>query len=595
MRWRGAGVGAAVLASLAALVGPGGARADAPPSCAPAGPPVVFTGSVTTGDAKTYISLPFSVAAGTTRVEATYDWVDPLPLTPLTQTVFDLGLWDSDGLGTADGFRGWSGSRAGRVGTQPPVFVQQDVAQRGYRPAPIDAGVWTVDLGVAAVGNAGADWTVTVTCTAPVVGAPFVPDPVDAAHVADTAAGWYHGDFHMHGFHSSGRAPSFEDEAVYAQSVGLDFLPITDYVTGQHWDELGQTQRDHPDLLIWPGREIITYFGHANALGETRDVLDYRHGAEGVSLLDIERATVADGALFQVNHPTTFPGPVFQNFCRGCEFTLGSVIDWELVTTMEVLTGPVLASSEELSLPDLGFMIQNPFTQPAIDLWESQLLAGHRITGVSGSDSKGVNPDPRQMWGSSATAVYARELSRPALIEALRAGHAYVRTLGVAGSPEVEVTAVAPDGSTGIVGDTLGADQAQITVTVRGGQGQVLLVNRNGDAAGLPVLIDADPFTYTFLAARDASTEGPLGTFWRFDTEATRADVVGTFLTTIGNPVFLAGPAGSGTPVPGPGAAPGGVDARRLPATGGSGSAVLPAAVLLGAALAFRVRGARAR
>ena len=168
------------------------------------------------------------MTAGTTRIEVTYDWTDaavPLP-SGLNSNVFDLGLWDADGLGTPDGFRGWSGSRAGRRGGQPAVFVQQDVAQRGYRPAVIEPGTWHVDLGIAAIDPLGSStWDVEVPCTAPAVGAPFVPDPVDPTHVARPEPGWYHGDFHMHGYHSNLRAPEWQDMVDEAVSVGLDFLP----------------------------------------------------------------------------------------------------------------------------------------------------------------------------------------------------------------------------------------------------------------------------------------------------------------------------------------------------------------------------------
>ncbi|MGH9187452.1 MAG: CehA/McbA family metallohydrolase, partial [Acidimicrobiales bacterium] len=480
MRWRQTAAVALVVTGAAAAPFPSvGFAQPAVPGCAPGGPPVTYTGSVQPADARTYLVRPFDVAAGMIRVEVTYDWGDQpllpgltLPSTPLTQTVFDLGLWDNHGYRSAGGFRGWSGSRGGRVSRgQPAVFVQQDTAARGYRPDPIEPGVWWVEIGVAAVGPTGATWEATVTCSDRAVGAPFVSHPIDPDHVAAAEPAWYHGDFHFHGFHSNARAPSWDDELAYARSVGLDIVPVTDYVTTQHWRELGPVQEAHPDLLVVPSREIITYFGHATAFGETPNTVDYRHGFEDVSLGAIQAGVVADGGLFGVAHPTTFPGPLFANFCRGCAFDLGGSVDWTKVTTIEVLTGPILASSAEVGLPGLPVMIQNPFTQPAIDLWEYLLLKGFRITGVSGSDSKGVEGEPRRMWGTNATAVYAEELSQAGLADALRAGHAYVRTRGVSNSPAVTMTAVTPDGQHGMFGDSLAADRAQITVTVTGAQG----------------------------------------------------------------------------------------------------------------------------
>ena len=296
-------------------------------------------------------------------------------------------------------------------------------------------------------------------------------------------------------------------------------------------------QRANPDLLVWPGREIITYYGHANTHGETPDVVEYRHGFEDVRLGEIQRAAKAAGALFQVNHPTIFPGPLFENFCRGCEFELGRHIDWSLVDTIEVVTGPILASSSDLGLPELGIQIQNPFVQPAIDLWESLLRRGFKITAVSGSDSKGVNPvseRARVGYGSSATALYADELSRPALRRAIEAGHAYVRTRGVARSPALEMRAKSPTGEIGTFGDALAADSARLRVKVRKGRGQRLNYVRNGHTVET-VTIDTDPFVHEKTIERGPDEQSPLGTFWRIETADDKT------LTTIGNPIFLIG------------------------------------------------------
>ena len=588
MKLAAAGLAVVAAATVAAV----GANASAQTSraCAPGGPAVEITGSVAAAEARSYRELPVEVAEGTTRIEVSYDWEESGPAPGQSATVIDLGLWDTDGAGAADGFRGWSGSRAGRAGTdQPPVFVQPDVAARGYRPGPIDAGTWTVDLGFGNVGPGGATWEVTVTCTSPTVGTAFEPDPVDATHVADPGPGWYHGDFHMHGYHSHARAPEWQEMIDTARATGLDFLPITEYVTGQHWDELGPIQRSNPDVVLWPGREIITYFGHASALGETPSVLEYRHGFEGASMADIQARTLADDALFQVNHPDFFPPPL-SPFCRGCFFELGDVVDWSRVDTIEVLTGPMLFSPTDLGAPAGTELLPNPFVQAAIDRWEGLLRLGFRITAVSGSDSKGVEAEPeRRGWGSSATAVYAEELSRPALADALRAGHAYVRTRGVDGSPEVELTAEAPDGTTAMMGDTLVADTASMTVTVRGGQGQTVTILRDGDAVGAPVPVTSDPFTHTFDAARTAES-GPLGTFWRVDVADTRS------LTAITNPIFLTG-AGDPPPAPvpatgGPGApAPGAT--QELPRTGTSSSPALAGIALVLAAVGLVLLRAR--
>ncbi|MCA1691853.1 MAG: CehA/McbA family metallohydrolase, partial [Actinobacteria bacterium] len=477
-----------------------------------------------------YLMLPFEVRPDTARIEIDYDWeaLPPsLPDNPLTKTVLDLGLWDEQGYRSAEGFRGWSGSR------HKHVFVQGDVAQRSYRPGPVEPGIWHAELGIAAVGPTGADWKVKVQARKGPAAQPPAPDPVDPTHVARAEPGWYHGDFHMHAWHSNGEGPEPERFVQYGRDAGLDFLPVTEYVVGHHWDQYGRVQRENPDLVIWPGREIVTYFGHVQSLGETPGFIEYRHGFEDVHIRDIQTAVRRAGALFQVNHPTTFPGPLFENLCRGCEFRLGPEIDWQAVDTMEILTGEALISPGDYGLPDAGWRVSNPFFSTAIDLWESLLNQGFKITAVSGSDDK---KGPK--LGTCATAVFASQLSRPALIEAIRAGRAYVRTRGVAGSPALEMSAVVPGQDAGTFGSTLGLEgpgaAAEVQVTVRGGDKQSLRIVRNGDDL-FSVPVTSDPFEYRFPAER-VPEEGPLGTWYRVETFDARGR------TAVGNPVFLKGP-----------------------------------------------------
>lgn len=521
---------------------------DTPPLCSPLRGPIEITGSIAEADAKTYRMQPFQVAPGTGRIELSYGWSDHMPLSSLptagslAASTLDLGLWDQRGYRSAAGFRGWSGSRQGRIDRQQkPVFVQADSADRGYRPGAITPGVWYAELGVGAVAPQGADWILKIECKQ-AGGATPADDPVNARHVARTSAGWYHGDFHMHAYHSNPNAPDWDEFVQRSRAAGLDFLMVTEYVTTQHWRTLGAVQRAHPDLLIWPGREIITYHGHVMSHGETPRLAEYRHGFEDVDIGNIQKAIRADGALFQINHPTSFPPPLFTNFCRGCYFELGERINWAQVDTLEILNGPVLVSGSELGIPLPQPEIETPFLATAIQLWESQLRAGHKITAVSGTDSKGVEADEagRQHsgWGSSATAVYASQLSRPALQAAIRAGHAYIRTRGTARSPALSFTATTADGQRGIFGDSLKVDAngtVALRVTVTGGKGQLLTYIRNG----MPVLsvpVTSDPFVSDLpRAGRDPANEGPLGTFWRVETRDASSR------TTIGNPIFLKG------------------------------------------------------
>jgi hypothetical protein len=497
------------------------------------GDPLALSGQLSPDDETTYRLLPIHVPDGTTRLEIGYEWGSHGAETPTCRTVVDLGLWDPRGDKAPAGFRGWSGSRQGRIqADQEPVFVQADAAERGYRPGPVTPGTWHVELGFGAVHPDGGWWSVEVRCLTRATGPVVPPDPVDPAHVARDEPGWYRGDFHLHGYHSHPHVPNWDHVIDHARRAQLDIVPVTEYVTNAHWDELGPQQRANPDLLIWPGREAITYFGHVIALGETPSTVEYRHGFDGISLGDIQRDTVADGALFGIAHPTVFPGAALAHHCRGCELRAGDAIDWDLVDTIEVVTGPVAIDADTLGRPQPGRerkVIANPFVPTAIELWDSLLMDGHRITAVSGSDDKLGDG-----YGMTATMVWAEELSRRAVQAAIRAGHAYVEAKGPEASPSLAMTAVGESGRSAIFGDTLVGSEAEMTVTVRGGAGEELVVVRNGDEH-LRLDITSDDFTFEFTAGRaPEAEEGPLGTYWRIETH----DDVS--LTALGNPIFLA-------------------------------------------------------
>jgi hypothetical protein len=579
----------------------------AAPACAPGGS-VTYDDELSRDDAQTYSLLPFEVTDEVTAVEVSYEYGSDGPETEVMRTVVDLGLWDQAGPYDAAGFRGWSGSR------HEEVHVAADSAERGYLARRVEAGTWHVELGIATVHRQGGWYEVTISCSDEEVGespsgSAGAPDPVDPDHVASTEAGWFHGDLHMHAYHSAPDAPEWGDLVAFAREQQLDFLPITEYVTTAHWYELGAVQRDHPDLLIWPGREIITYHGHAIALGETWDHVEYRHGLEAITMADIQRETVAAGALFQVAHPTTFEEPIFEDFCRGCAWDLEEYTDWDAVHTIEVLTGPAVVhpgGDQDLA----GF--ENPYMRRAIEMWEDLLNAGHGITAVGGSDDKWAGTEQNEYGtisphGVPATAVYAEELSRAGLTEALRVGRAYVRSLGVAESPALEMEAVAPGGLRGTFGSELDAEEAELTVTVRGGGGQLLVLIRNGDEEAV-VPIVGDDFSHTLTIDRDPGGEGPLGTWWRVETRdpATGPPMVAT---TVGNPLYLVSDADPPPPdappdetPSGPGSAPDETrthptpeaDRGPLPATGG-GDTWFVGWMMLTVVVSVALRGRTAR
>lgn len=484
------------------------------PVCRP-GRSVEMTGSMSSDLQDSYRLVPFRVARGVNKLVITYSYTG--------DGVLDLGVWDNDGALSYRGFRGWSGSRQGRVEAgQPKVVIQTDRASRNFLPGKIRRGRWTVELGGGEIGTEGTDYLVKVKCRNVSVAKPPSPDIVDADHIADPSPGWYFGDFHMHAFHSNLNGPTNDEFVAYARTAGLDFMPITEYQINRHWKEWGSTAADNPDLIFWPGREVITYFGHAAIIGETPGLIEYRHGFKGITMSDIQAGAIERGALFQINHPASFPPPA-DFLCRGCFWELDDDIDPALVDTIEVVNTEVT-----------GGFGSGSFVDAAIEFWEDKLLDGYAIAPVGGSDDK-LGPK----YGKPAVAVYAEELSRPALIEAIRGGHVYIAARGVEDSPTLSFTAT--DGErTAMFGDTLAVGEADFTVEIDGGLDHTLWIYRDGEVVD-EVAIDSDDFTYTFVGTA-APTSSPLGSYYRVETRSGGSPGVKGLLSTLGMPIFLDGP-----------------------------------------------------
>ena len=523
----------AVLAALGACSGggtedgsAGAAGQGRPPGC---GPGILeLAGEAGPDDAGTYELVAFDVPPGTARLEVGYEWA------PAGAGVVDLGLWDADGTAGPEAFRFWSGSRQGRLDQDmDPVVVAPDGVERTVVPDEIEPGTWHVELGLAAV-EAPLRWRVEVRCPAGEQAEVPEPDPVDPDAVVRDEPGWYAADLHLHGYHSSPDGPDADEMVELAIEAGLDVVPVTEYVTPAHWDRLGEAQRNHPGVLLWPGREVITYDGHLVVLGETPGSVEYRRGLDGTTLGDIQRAAVRDGALVSLAHPTLFPPDTFGSACRGCFLGAIDEVDWSATHLVEVVTEGSVALIE-------GNEVPNPFVGTAVELWEEQLRNGRRLTAVAGSDDK-----EGDRYGSTMTMIRAEELSRRALDRALRDGHAYVRGLGRE-SPTVEVAATAArsdpapgdPGTAATMGDTLRTDRATLEVTVRGGDGQFLTLRRDGTEVER-VALAGDEARHAFTLERDPGS-GPLGTFFGLEVRDTTTFPGTELRTVITNPVFLAG------------------------------------------------------
>ena len=90
------------------------------------------------------------------------------------------------------------------------------------------------------------------------------------------------------------------------------------------------------------------------------------------------------------------------------------------------------------------------------------------------------------------------------------------------------------------------ADTATLRLAVSGAQGQRLMLYRNGQLAQSRLILSDEEIVQLEIQRAPAS-EGPLGTWWRFDLVAdglifNGRPVIGPATTLIGNPVFLSAP-----------------------------------------------------
>jgi hypothetical protein len=397
-----------------------------------------LTGVLTYDDYERLFEREFDVPPGTERLELElrYDEAD--------RTVIDLGLRGPSGV------RGWSGGGLRRI------FVSSHSASYGYTPGPIEPGRWAVVLGVPNIRRGvTANYTLTVRTS-------LLSRREGAA--LRTGPAWYVGDLHSHSGHSDGRTVLSTGERIQvppehvfnaARAAGLDFIALTDHNTTSHWSDVDRLQSLYPTLLLLHGREVTTYRGHMNAFGEANPV-DFRltsGRSTGALAADLVRA----GAFVSINHPERPDDET----CMGCGWNDRDAETIRRVQGVEVVNGDLAE----------GAMAGWPF-------WAAMVTRGHRLTLIGGSDDHTPDESADQRIGTPATVVYARELSEPALLDALRAGRTYVRTRGPDG-PTLELSATSGSHSYQL-GDTVPAGSLKLEAVIGRASSQTATWIRNG-------------------------------------------------------------------------------------------------------------------
>jgi hypothetical protein len=465
-----------------------------PSAAEPSANEFTLTGVVHGSQNHSYIKVPFQVTSGAERVTITFDY------TARDQhTALDLGLLDPSQL------RCWSG------GNKSTLTVALMDATPSCLPGSIPAGEWNVLIGVPNI-RAGVESHYTIHVVLSANGSVAdLPAPLRQPLRAGPA--WFRGDLHMHTAHSDGQCPSQTGKMVpcpvyftvdAAARRGLDFIAVTDHNATSQYDAMRELQPYFDKVLLIPGREITTFEGHINLLGTT-DFLDFR--LDGKNVVDINtllRKARELGALTSINHPAAPSGEI----CMGCGFTPSAPVDMTLFAAVEAVNG----GSEQHGESEIPF-------------WNKQLNRGCRLTAIGGSDNhRPMMPlDQTGSIGSPATVVYAADLSAPAILDAIRAGHVFI---DVAGTSNRILDAMAQNGGDHLLaGDLLNramGDTMTLEAHVEAASGGTLYWIDNGvEMVASVVHLSSNDQNSSFLWKSDggrhwlrAEVRGPDGRLW---------------------------------------------------------------------------------
>ena len=358
---------------------------------------IVLQGDVRGSQNNTYVEVPFRLPEGVQRVTITFHYTEKDK-----HTALDLGLMDTAGL------RCWSG------GNKTVLTIGFSDATPSCLPGPLPAGTWRILLGVP---NIRADVTSHYIAEVYFTRSGLISQEPEVLRAPlRKGPAWYRGDLHMHTAHSDGQCASQSGEKVpcpvfltveAAARRGLDFIAISDHNATSQYDALRELQPYFDKVLLIPAREITTFYGHMNLFGTTSD-LDFRVGTQRVPDTNtLLRNAQRLGALISINHPNAPTGEL----CMGCGWTPKGAVDAGLITGVEAING----GSELNGIYDVSF-------------WDKQLNEGHRLTGIGGSDNHNAlsDPDRPSAVGNPTTVIYATELSTPAILAGIRAGHVFV-------------------------------------------------------------------------------------------------------------------------------------------------------------------------
>ncbi|HEX6293459.1 MAG TPA: CehA/McbA family metallohydrolase [Herpetosiphonaceae bacterium] len=431
-----------------------------------------LTGYVTPEDKQNndYRYVPFDLPAPAARLHVSYHYAPAQPA-DAADTVIDIGLFDPRGAAFpgGSGFRGWSG------GARSEFTITPADATPGYLPGPLPAGRYQVILGLYRIPACGVDYALTIEATLadgaqqqPTIEQDRLPSAPHGAGGANAERFWLRGDLQSHTEHSDARG-TLAQLTAKARALGLDFLAITDHNTISHHVHLDALADD--DLLLIPGQEVTTYYGHMNVWGARR-WCDFRCRS-AAEMTEVIALAHAHGGVCSINHPKR-DGPAW-------EYDPGLPVD-----AIEVWQGPWPWRNTE-----------------SLAFWERLLQSGRQIPAVGGSDYH--CPAGEEIGflrlGQPTTWVKVGERSIPAILDAIRSGRTSISAMP--DGPRLDLRATAGGSSAemgGVLQGTAGAP-VEVEVQVERGAGWTLRLVADGVIAHETPITDATTTVRHTLAA----------------------------------------------------------------------------------------------
>jgi hypothetical protein len=407
---------------------------------------ILLRGHLTQGDKQRsdYAYIPFALPQAARRLHVRYWYSDAMSSDQVQGgNVIDIGLFDPRGYDFPGGagFRGWSGS------ARQEFTIALDSATPGYLPGPLPAGQYHVILGLYRIWERGADYEIEIEAELvdqlPASGeqSAGIVDQSPPAFGHWPSFPWLRGDLQSHTVHSDAKG-TLAQLIGKARALGFDFLAVTDHNTISHHPFLPELAGD--DLILIPGQEATTYYGHMN-IWNTGRWCDFRCKSDADMRAVIELAH-ASGGICSINHPKQ-GGPAW-------EYSTNLPVN-----TMEVWQGPWPHRNEE-----------------SLALWDRLLSEGRRLPAVGGSDYHCPSGEETNFLrlGQPTTWVKVRERSIDGILAALVAGQSCISATPE--GPRLDLQASNHAEIVGM-GGTLSAaagEKLHVEVEIWGGSGRTL-------------------------------------------------------------------------------------------------------------------------